>query len=98
MLNCQKIVVVMPAYNAARTLRQTYDEVMAHGIVDLVIVVDDASHDETVEIRLKPLPDACGESSHWRQAFGISHRLSRIFAPIVGAAATGGKLQRFCFR
>jgi glycosyltransferase involved in cell wall biosynthesis len=50
MLNGQKIVVVMPAYNAARTLRQTYDEVMAQGIVDLVIVVDDASHDETVAI------------------------------------------------
>src|SRR4051794_836748 len=50
MLNGQNIVVVMPAYNAARTLRQTYDEVMAHGIVDLVIVVDDASHDETVAI------------------------------------------------
>jgi len=40
----------MPAYNAARTLRKTYDEVMAQGIVDLVIVVDDASHDETVAI------------------------------------------------
>src|SRR5256885_2212237 len=50
MLNDHKIVVVMPAYNAARTLRQTYDEVMAHGIVDLIIVVDDASHDETVAI------------------------------------------------
>ena len=50
MLNSQKIVVVMPAYNAARTLQRTYDEVMAHGIVDLVIVVDDASHDETVAI------------------------------------------------
>lgn len=50
MLNGQKIVVVMPAYNAARTLRQTYDEVMEQGIVDLVIVVDDASHDETVAI------------------------------------------------
>src|SRR5438309_3532288 len=50
MLNGQKIVVVMPAYNAARTLRQTYDEVMAHGIVDLVIVVDDASQDETVAV------------------------------------------------
>jgi glycosyltransferase involved in cell wall biosynthesis len=50
MLNGQKIVVVMPAYNAARTLRRTYDEVMAQGIVDLVIVVDDASHDETVAI------------------------------------------------
>jgi glycosyltransferase involved in cell wall biosynthesis len=50
MLNGQKIVVVMPAYNAARTLRRTYDEVMAHGIVDRVIVVDDASQDETVAI------------------------------------------------
>src|SRR6478735_7214871 len=50
MLNGQKIVVVMPAYNAARTLRQTYDEVMAHGLVDVVIVVDDASHDDTVAI------------------------------------------------
>jgi glycosyltransferase involved in cell wall biosynthesis len=50
MLDGQKIVVVMPAYNAARTLRQTYDEVMTHGIVDLVIVVDDASQDGTVAI------------------------------------------------
>lgn len=50
MLNGHKIVVVMPAYNAARTLRRTYDEVMAQGIVDLVIIVDDASHDDTVAI------------------------------------------------
>ena len=50
MLKGQKIVVVMPAYNAARTLRQTYDEVMDQGIVDLVIVVDDASRDETAAI------------------------------------------------
>jgi hypothetical protein len=34
MLSGQKIVVVMPAYNAARTLHQTYNEVMAHGIVE----------------------------------------------------------------
>src|SRR5437868_15514375 len=50
MLNGQKIVVVMPAYNAARTLQRTYDEVMAQGIVDLIIVVYDASHDHTVAI------------------------------------------------
>src|SRR5438045_5597636 len=50
MLNSQKIVVVMPANNAARTLRQTYDEVMAQGIVDLVIIVDDASRDDTTAI------------------------------------------------
>ena len=39
MFNGQKIVVVMPAYNAARTLRRTYDEVMAQGMVDPVIIV-----------------------------------------------------------
>jgi glycosyltransferase involved in cell wall biosynthesis len=50
MLNGRRVVVVMPAYNAARTLRRTYDEVMAQGVVDHVIVVDDASHDETVAI------------------------------------------------
>lgn len=50
MLHSQKIVVVMPAYNAARTLRQTYAEVMAHKIVDEVILVDDASKDDTVAI------------------------------------------------
>ncbi len=46
----RKIVVIMPAYNAALTLRRTYDEVMATGIVDRVVVVDDASRDETVSL------------------------------------------------
>ncbi len=46
----KKIVVVMPAYNAASTLKKTWDEVMAQGVVDLVIVVDDGSRDETVAI------------------------------------------------
>ena len=40
----------MPAYNAEQTLRRTWDEVMAQDIVDLVIVVDDKSKDETVSI------------------------------------------------
>src|SRR5215510_1080955 len=46
----KKVVVVMPAYNAAKTLQRTYDEVMAQGVVDLVVVVDDASRDETVTL------------------------------------------------
>src|SRR5882724_2600582 len=50
MFNDQKIVVVMPAYNAARTLRRTYDEVMEQGIVDTIILVDDASRDDTAAI------------------------------------------------
>ena len=47
----------MPAYNAAKTLVQTYEEVMAQGIVDFVIVVDDASRDQTTAIARK-LPHA----------------------------------------
>jgi glycosyltransferase involved in cell wall biosynthesis len=46
----KKVVVVMPAYNAAQTLQKTHDEVMDQGIVDHVIVVDDASPDETSAI------------------------------------------------
>jgi len=56
MLREKKIIVVMPAYNAAQTLRMTYDEVMEQDIVDLVILVDDGSRDETVSIA-KTLPD-----------------------------------------
>ena len=50
MLKNKKIVVVMPAYNAAATILKTYEEVMAQGIVDLVILVDDASRDKTAII------------------------------------------------
>lgn len=50
MLSGKKIVVVMPAYNAELTLRRTYDEVMAQGVVDEVIVVDDSSRDATAAI------------------------------------------------
>src|SRR4051812_10015705 len=47
MFGNKKVIVVMPAYNAAKTLAQTHQEVLAQGVVDLVIVVDDASKDET---------------------------------------------------
>jgi len=46
----KKVVVVMPAYNAEQTLRTTYREVMEQGVVDLVIVVDDASSDRTAAV------------------------------------------------
>ena len=47
-----KVVVVMPAYNAAKTLHMTYAE-LPHNMVDLVILVDDGSSDQTVEIARK---------------------------------------------
>jgi len=46
----KKVVVVMPAYNAEKTLRQTHSEVLAQDCVDLIIVVDDVSHDRTIEV------------------------------------------------
>jgi glycosyltransferase involved in cell wall biosynthesis len=49
MINGHKLVVVLPAYNAAKTLRQTYVEI-DRSIVDEVILVDDASKDDTVEV------------------------------------------------
>lgn len=43
-----KVIVVMPAYNAERTLRKTYNDI-PKGVVDKVILVDDGSHDKTVK-------------------------------------------------
>src|SRR5512135_545657 len=46
----QKVAVVMPAYNAEKTLRQTYQEVREQGLVDTIILVDDRSRDNTVAV------------------------------------------------
>ena len=48
MIEGKKIVVVMPAYNAEKTLEQTYHEI-PFDIVDQVILTDDCSNDKTVE-------------------------------------------------
>ncbi|HAC89112.1 MAG TPA: glycosyl transferase family 2 [Planctomycetaceae bacterium] len=45
----QKVVVVMPAYNAAKTLMKTYEEIDRQ-LVDEIVLVDDASVDDTVAI------------------------------------------------
>jgi glycosyltransferase involved in cell wall biosynthesis len=46
----KKIVVVMPAYNAAKTVTMTVDEVLQQQIVDEIILVDDRSRDDTVKV------------------------------------------------
>src|SRR5947208_3383473 len=84
MLKDQKIVVVMPAYNAARTLRQTYDEVMAQGIVDLVIVVDDASQDDTVAIA-RTLPSVQVEIHPVNRGYGGNQKTCYRLALAAGA-------------
>ncbi|MFA5271004.1 MAG: glycosyltransferase family 2 protein [Candidatus Omnitrophota bacterium] len=52
MLNGKKIIVVMPAYNAGATLEKTYSEI-PKDIVDEILLVDDRSSDNTVEIAKK---------------------------------------------
>ncbi len=49
MINGKKIVVVLPAYNAGQTLEKTYNEI-PFDIVDEVVLVDDRSRDNTVEV------------------------------------------------
>lgn len=49
MVNAKKVVVVLPAYNAAKTLEKTYCEI-DFNVVDDVILVDDASKDNTVKV------------------------------------------------
>lgn len=52
MINGLKICVVLPAYNAAKTLEKTFNEI-PFDIVDEVILVDDRSRDNTVEVARK---------------------------------------------
>ncbi|MCX5719178.1 MAG: glycosyltransferase family 2 protein, partial [Nitrospirae bacterium] len=52
MIHNKKVVVVLPAYNAAKTLEATYNEI-PHDIVDEIVLVDDASSDNTIEIARK---------------------------------------------
>ncbi|MFZ0035445.1 MAG: glycosyltransferase family 2 protein [Sedimentisphaerales bacterium] len=69
----KKVVVVMPAYNAAQTLRQTYDEVMAQNVADFVIVVDDGSSDETTAIA-KTLPKTIVRTHPKNQGYGANQK------------------------
>ena len=49
MINGKKVIICLPAYNAGKTLERTYQEIPP-GTADEVILVDDASHDNTVEL------------------------------------------------
>lgn len=62
MINGKKIVCVLPAYNASLTLKKTYDEI-PFDIVDDVVLVDDASKDNTVEVA---------------KSIGINHVVSHV--------------------
>ena len=73
MFKDQKIIVVMPAFNAARTLQKTYEEVMAQQIVDRIIVVDDASDDETAAIAAA-LPETLVHIHRENRGYGANQK------------------------
>jgi glycosyltransferase involved in cell wall biosynthesis len=73
MYNSKKIIVIMPAYNAAATLQRTHDEVMAQNMVDQVIVVDDASHDETTRIA-RTLPHTLVHTHAKNKGYGANQK------------------------
>ena len=84
MLKDRKVVVVMPAYNAAKTIQQTYEDVISQEIVDLVVVVDDASSDETVAIARR-LPRAVVHSHPKNLGYGGNQKTCYRLALEAGA-------------
>ena len=79
MISGHSIVVVMPAYRAAKTLRTTY-EAMPHTVVDHVLVVDDASDDATVEVA-RDLGLACHVHGENR-GYGANQKTCYSQAPV----------------
>lgn len=73
MFRDKKVIVVMPAYNAAQTLQKTHEEVMDQDIVDLVIIVDDGSQDETVSIA-KTLPNTIVYTHDRNRGYGANQK------------------------
>ena len=73
MFKNKKVIVVMPAYNAARTLQQTHAEVLAQDYVDQVVVVDDGSQDETVVIA-ENLPNTVVHVHPRNQGYGANQK------------------------
>src|SRR5271165_5243320 len=52
MISGKRVAIVLPAYNASRTLQRTYDDI-PHDVVDDIILTDDASSDDTVALARK---------------------------------------------
>ncbi|MHC4076252.1 MAG: glycosyltransferase family 2 protein [Planctomycetota bacterium] len=73
MFDGKKVVVVMPAYNAAATIVRTYREVMAQGVVDKVVIVDDASSDQTATIAAE-LPEAIVHIHDKNRGYGANQK------------------------
>lgn len=84
MMEGKRVVVVMPAYNASLTLARTHEEVLAHGFVDHVIVVDDASRDDTAD-RAKSLPQTTVHVHAVNRGYGANQKSCYALALEQGA-------------
>jgi glycosyltransferase involved in cell wall biosynthesis len=84
MFRDKKVVVVMPAYNAALTLRQTYAEVQDQQVVDKIILVDDGSRDETVTIA-RQLPGVQVHVHEKNKGYGANQKTCYRLALEAGA-------------
>lgn len=80
----QKVIVVLPAYNAARTFMRTYEEVIAQDCVDELILVDDASQDDTVEIA-RGLPKVTVHRHAANRGYGANQKTCYRLALEAGA-------------
>ncbi len=80
----QKVVVVMPAYNAEKTLKATYDEVMEQGMVDAIVLVDDKSKDHTVDLA-KTLPNVTVHVHEKNRGYGGNQKSCYRIALELGA-------------
>ena len=73
MINGKKVVVVMPAYNAERTIEKTWSEVLEQNVADLIIVVDDASQDETLALARR-LNNVIAEAHSRNMGYGANQK------------------------
>jgi glycosyltransferase involved in cell wall biosynthesis len=80
----KKVIVVMPAYNAAATLRQTYADVMEQKVADSIILVDDGSRDDTVAIA-RSLPGVRVHAHAANQGYGANQKTCYRLALEAGA-------------
>jgi glycosyltransferase involved in cell wall biosynthesis len=74
----------MPAYNAARTLRRTYDEAAASGVVDRIVLVDDGSADDTAAIA-RSLPNVSVRVHERNRGYGANQKTCYALALAEGA-------------
>ena len=71
-----KVAVVMPAYNAEKTLRRSFDEVCEQGIADTVVIVDDCSKDGTEQVA-REICNTQLPSTNYKLPTTIYHRHDR---------------------